>query len=213
MRASLLLVSWLAMAMAPAPSPVAPSALLQIYREPLRPGAEAAYDRLESDTARACVRLHCPHAYLALESLSGPKEVWWLNGYDSPADKKNVADAWAANTEALAVLGRNGKQKAALVGKTVESLARYRPDLSHGEPWTLGRGRFLVIWSGKGSPALAGTVYETDDRTRFVIVATGTRAEADDLAVKSKARVFAVRPSWSHPDQDWIAADPKLWSG
>ena len=137
--------------------------------------------------------------------------MWWFNGYDSDADRKQVADAWAASTEVLALLGRNGKRKAALVGKAVESLARYRPDLSEGEPWRLGRGRFLVIWSGAGTPALKGTAYETDDRTRFVIVSARTREDADALAAASKARLFEVRPSWSHADETWIAADPELW--
>jgi hypothetical protein len=198
---------------AAAAAPLAPPAILQIYREPLQPGAEAAYDRLESDTARECARLRCPHAYLALESLTGPREVWWFNGYDSAVDRKRVADAWKANTEALAVLGRNGTRKRPLVGKTTESLASFRPDPSSGATWALGRGRFLVIWSGTGAPALKGTVYETDDRTRFVVVPARTREEADTLAAPSKARVFAVRPSWSHPDETWIAADPEFWSG
>jgi hypothetical protein len=194
-----------------ATTPAGPPAILQVYREPLKPGVRAEYDRLETDTARQCARLGCPHPYLGLESLGGPKEVWWFNGYDSDADRKQVADAWAASTEVLALLGRNGKRKAALVGKPVESLARYRPDLSAGEPWRLGRGRFLVIWSGTGTPALNGTVYETDDRTRLVIVSARSRKEADVLAAGSRARVFAVRPSWSHADEAWIAADPELW--
>jgi hypothetical protein len=192
-------------------APVEPPAILQVYREPLKPGARAEYDRLETDTARQCAQLRCPHAYLALESRTGPEEIWWLNGYDSDADRKQVADAWAASTEVLALLGRNGKRKSALVGKAVESLARYRPDLSEGEPWRLGRGRFLVIWSGTGTPALRGTAYETDDRKRFVIVSAPTRHDADGLAAGSRARVFEVRPSWSHADEAWIAADPELW--
>ena len=212
MSLSLLLVSWMAV-IAAAPAPAPPPALLQIYREPINAGAETAYDRVESDIARACARLRCPHPYLALESLSGPREAWWLNGYDSPADRKKVAEAWAASTEALAAIGGNAKRKAALVGKATETIALYRPDLSHGEPWRLGHGRFVVIWSGTGTPALTGTVYETDDRTRYVLVPAGTRAEADGLAAKSRARVFAVRPSWSHPDEDWFASDPELWSG
>jgi hypothetical protein len=201
-------LAWAAMQ---ATTPAGPPAILQVYREPLKPGVRTEYDRLETDTARQCARLGCPHPYLGLESLGGAKEVWWFNGYDSEADRKRVADAWAASTEVLAVLGRNGKRKAALIGKPVESLARYRPDLSAGEPWRLGRGRFLVIWSGTGTPALEGTVYETDDHTRFVLVSVRTRAAADALAAGSKARVFTVRPSWSHADDTWIEADPELW--
>jgi hypothetical protein len=211
MMLSLLAASYLALAAMPVAASAEPPAILQVYREPLKAGVRAEYDRLESDTATQCAQLRCPHAYMGLESLTGPKEVWWLNGYDSDADRKRVADAWAASTEVLALLGRNAKKKAALVGKAVESLARFRADLSGGEPWRLGRGRFLVIWSGKGTPALEGTVYEADDRTRLVLVSARSRKEAEALAAASKARVFEVRPSWSHADETWIAADPALW--
>lgn len=211
MMLSLLAASYLALAATPVAAPAEPPAILQVHRESLKAGVRAEYDRLESDTARQCAQLRCPHAYLGLESLTGPKEVWWFNGYDSEADRKQVADAWAASTEVLALLSRNAKKKAALVGKAGESLARLRADLSGGEPWRLGRGRFLVIWSGTGTPALEGTVYETDDHTRFVLVSVRSRKEAEALAAASKARVFEVRPSWSHADEAWIASDPELW--
>jgi hypothetical protein len=211
MMLPLLAASYLARAAMQAAAPAEPPAILQVYREPLKSGVRAEYDRLESDTATRCAQLRCPHPYMGLESLTGPKEVWWLNGYDSDADRKQVADAWAASTEVLAVLGRNARKKAALVGTAVESLARFRADLSGGEPWRLGRGRFLVIWSGTGTPALEGTVYETDDHTRFVLVSARSRKEAEAVAAASRARVFEVRPSWSHADETWIASDPQLW--
>ena len=208
---ALLAASHLVLAAVSDVPPTGPPAILQVHRETLNPGTEAEYDRVESDTAQQCAQLHCPHAYLALESRTGPKEVWWLNGYASDAERRQVADAWAASTEILDRLGRNGKRKAALVGKGIGSMARYRPGLSAGAPWQLGTGRFLVIGSGRGKPGLRGTVYEADDGTRLVIVATRTRTEADTLAAASRARVFEVRPTWSHADEAWMAADPDLW--
>jgi hypothetical protein len=196
--------------------PPSPPAILQIYREPLEPGAEAEYDRIESDTARKCVQFQCPHAYLALESVTGPREVWWLNGYDSLEDKKQVAEAWAKNERLLAVLAANAKRKAALIGKPTETVARYRPDLSRPPNWVLGRGRFLVVTSTRATretDPVTGAVFEADDGTRLVIVSARTREEADTAAAAAGlgARVFAVRPSWSHPDQAWIAADSAFW--
>jgi len=211
MMAVLLAASHLALAALPDVPPAGPPAVLQVHTEPLKPGVRDDYDRLESDTAQKCAQLHCPHAYLALESLTGPKEVWWLNGYASDAERKEVAEAWAASTEILDVLGRNAKRKSVLIGKGIDSMARYRQDLSGGEPWQLGTGRFLVIWSGTGKPGLKGTAYETDGGTRLVIVTARTREEADTLAAASKARVFEVRPTWSHADEAWIAGDPDLW--
>jgi hypothetical protein len=187
-----------------------PANILQIFREPLKPGVEAEYDRIESDTARTCARLRCPHAYLALESLTGPKEVWWFNAYDSVADKERVADAWARHEMALAALGRNSRLKARLTEKAINIFANYRADLSAGPPWLMGRGRFLSITVTDRAAPMNGTVFETDDGTRFVIVAARTRKEAD-AAAGPNARVFAVRPSWSYPAEEWIAADPEFW--
>ncbi len=161
--------------------PPQPPRILQVVREPLRPGVEAEYDRIESEIARECARLRCPHPYLGLESLTGPKEVWWFNGYDSAADQKQVAEAWAKNKEALATLGRIGQRKARLTDKAIEVFAYYRRDLSIGK--------------------------------RFVIVPVRTRDEAAAAAARAgpETRVFAVRPSWSHPAEDWIASDPEFW--
>src|SRR5207248_6662710 len=118
---------------------------LQIYREPLKPGVEAEYDRIESETAQKCAELRCPHAYLGMESLTTPKEVWWFNAYDSVAEKNQVADAWVKNKAALTVLGKNSKRKARLTGKGINVFANYRQELSSGPAWLIGRGRFLVI--------------------------------------------------------------------
>jgi hypothetical protein len=194
-------------------SPAQPPAILQVVREPVNAGAEAEYDRIESDTARKCAELRCPHAYLGVESLTGPREVWWFNGYDSAADQEQVADAWARNKRALAILGRNSRLKARLTGRAIEAFASYRKDLSAGPPWLVGRGRFLVITMTRSAPRANGTVFETNDGTRFVIVPARTREEADAAAAAAGAgsRAFAVRPSWSHPGDDWIASDPEFW--
>ena len=75
--------------------PAQPPCLLQIHREVLNAGAEAAYDAIETDTARLCAALGCPHPYLALATVTGSPEVWFLNGFDSPAQQQHVVEAYA----------------------------------------------------------------------------------------------------------------------
>jgi hypothetical protein len=191
-----------------------PPRILQIFRERLKPRVEAEYDRIESDTARKCAELRCPHPYLGIESLTGPKEVWWFNAYDSVAEREQVAEAWAKSKVALIVLGRNSRRKARLTDKGTSVFASYRPDLSAGPPWLIGHGPFLVITVMRSAPRMNGTIFETGDGTRFVIVPARTREEADaTAAAREESRVFAVRPSWSHPAPGWIAGDPELWRG
>jgi hypothetical protein len=71
--------------------------------------------------------------------------VWWLNGYTSAAERKQVVDDYSRNTRLLAALKENSQRKASLTGKAAEIFANYRPDLTVSVSWILGHGRFLVI--------------------------------------------------------------------
>jgi hypothetical protein len=190
-----------------------PPHILQIYREPLKPGREAAYQANENDTARICAKLGCPHPYLGVETLTGPKEVWFFNGYDSPAEQQQVAADYVGNARLMAALGKNSKRKASLTGRGTEVSARYRQDLSRGAPWILGQDHFLVITVTKEDRPINGTVFEGPDGTRFIILSARTRDDADVAVALAGAGsiIFAVRPSWSHPATEWMAADPDFW--
>jgi hypothetical protein len=190
-----------------------PPRLLQIYREPLKPGSEAAYHAIEADTARIAATLGCPHPYLGAESLTGSKEVWWFNGYESPAEQKQVYDDYAKNTRLMAALQRNSHRKASLTLAPIEALASYRQDLSIGTPWLLGRGRFLVITVTQSDRRISGTVFVAPDGARFIVASAQTRPEADAARglAGSESNILAVRPSWSFPAKEWIAADSAFW--
>jgi hypothetical protein len=194
-------------------APARPPQILQIYREPLKPGSEAAYHAVEEDTARVAAALGCPHPYLGAESVTGAKEVWWFNGYESSAEQEQVHDDYSKNARLMAALQQNSKRKALLTLEPVEVIAHYRPDLTVGNLWILGRGRFLVIAMTKSDQRVAGTVFEAPDGTRFIVTSVQTREQAD--AAKAVAGpesvILAVRPSWSFPAKEWIAADSVFW--
>jgi hypothetical protein len=190
-----------------------PRQILQIYRDRLKPGSHAAYGEIERDIALACAELEFPHPYLAIEPLTGPGEVWFLNRWESEAEQKRVADDYAKNAPLVEALGEKGKRKASLILEPVEVFARCRRELNRGTPWDMGLGRFLVITVTKAEREVDGTVFETPDGTKFVVLAASTRKEADAKAAAagSEARVFAVRPYWSMPASEWVAADPDFW--
>ena len=100
--------------------------ILQIVREPLKPGSEAAYDAIERDQARISKAFGCPHPYLGAESLTGPKEVWWFNAYESEDDRQQVYDAYAKNARLLEALQKNSAAKTTLTLPAIEVFARYR---------------------------------------------------------------------------------------
>jgi hypothetical protein len=190
-----------------------PPPLLQIVREPLKPGSEAAFNAIEEERARISAALGCPHPYLGAESLTGPKEVWWFNGYRSATEQQQVYDAYAKNGPLMEALQRTAKPKAELTLQPIEVVASYRADASVGHPWLLGRGRYLVIAIARDSRRLPGTVFEGADGQRISVSSAATRQEADaaKAAGGSDANIFIVRPSWSFPANEWIAADPEFW--
>ncbi len=193
--------------------PAQPPNILQIAREPLKPGSEAEYSAIEEDTARVSLALGCPHPYLGAESLTGSKEVWWFNGYHSSAEQKQTYDDYARNTRLLEALRQNSQKKANLTLDAIEVFAHYRPDVSVGTPWILGHGRFLVIAVTRSDRRIPGTVFEASDGTRFIITSAQTRQEADAARTLAGAEsnIFAVRASWSFPADDWILTDSAFW--
>jgi hypothetical protein len=54
-------------------------------------------------------------------------------------------------------------------------------------------------------------VWAMADSTLYVLRPVRTRREADAVARQAKARVFAVRPNWSMPAPEWVAADAAFW--
>lgn len=193
--------------------PAQPPNILQIVREPLKPESEAEYSAIEEDSARASLTLGCPHPYLGVESLTGSKEVWWFNGYQTSAEQKQTYDDYAKNTRLLEALRQNSQKKANLTLDPIEVFAHYRPDLSVGTPWILGHGRFLVIAVTKSDRRIPGTVFEASDGTRFIITSARTRQDADAARALAgpESNIFAVRPLWSFPANEWIAADSQFW--
>jgi hypothetical protein len=147
-----------------------------------------------------------------MESLTGPKDIWWFNGFDSPEDQRQVGEAYRKNVPFSAALKNNSDRKAPVTGKVIEISAQFRPDLTRGILWILGYGRVLVIAVTKERPSGAGTVFQAADGTFFVFSPAPSKKEADRLATLiPNSRIVVVRPSFSFPAKDWIAADPRFW--
>jgi hypothetical protein len=186
---------------------------MYIYRDSLKHGVDSAYRAIEDDGAQICADLRCPNPYIAIESLSGPHEAWWINMFTSEADTTRVANIYATNRPLAEALGGVAKRKAALVGTPIQGFAVYRPDLSRGPAWSVRRARFMVVSVTRSHRPANASVWAMADSTLYVLQPVPTRREADALAEQSGARVFAVRPNWSMPAPEWVAADPEFWRG
>jgi len=170
-----------------------PPQILEIYRDYLKPEAVVANRRLENRAEHLCRTLDFRHSYLTIESVSGPKEMWYFNGFESQSEVEKLRQEYAQNTKLAAALAEIVQQKAVLKrAESTDEFAYYRSDLSRGEPWIIGRGRFLVILFFNGDPPLNGTVFEIKGSGRILVRTAHNSAEARALATSagSGANVF-----------------------
>jgi hypothetical protein len=187
---------------------------LLVVRERLRPGSEEAYDKNERQLATVCATLKCPHPYLALASVAGPKEVWWLNAFASEQERDGLGAAYARNQPLMAEMRPLGKRKEDFREALTSSMMTYQRDSSRGAVLRITGARFLVINTSADESAATGAVFEAAGGERIVIASANTRAAAEDLAGRSgsKTTLLAVQPQWSFPAEAWRDADPDFWN-
>ncbi len=184
-----------------------PPKILQVYRDFPKSENFLEYAKIEEDAARLCVEFHCPHPFLAMESLTGPKEVWFLNGFKSQADREKVVLDYANNFALKAALEQIAARKNGLIGEPIELFANFRPGMSRGLLWALGQSNFVVATLTLLSLKVEGTVYETEDGKRLIMKSAQSRGEAQKLAAASPdTQIFTVRPQWSMPGKSWAVA-------
>jgi hypothetical protein len=163
-----------------------PPPILEVYREFWKPGNSTANHKIEAEAAQICIELKSPHPYLGLESLTGPQEAWFLNGYASSTEQTQVGDDYQKNPALIRALKQILMRKKPLSSaEDVNVFAKYQQSLNRGAPWSLGQGRFLVITvtkrdlAAKSKPEIDGTAFEVDDGTLFIFSAARTRQEAE----------------------------------
>lgn len=187
---------------------------LSIVREQLRPGSDEAYNRNELKLAQVAATLQCPHPYLALASVTGPTEVWWLNAFTSAAERDAVGPAYARNEPLMAAMRPLGALKEQFRASITSMMTSYRPDLADGTALRVEGMRFFVVGTSHRKSGTVAAVFESPAGDLFVLAGASSRAIADDVAARfgPGAIVLAVQPQWSFPDKTWVEADRDFWS-
>ncbi len=118
---------------------------LMIFVESLKPGTDTDHAVNESGWPAAYARANSPYYYLALSSMTGPSEVWFVSPYDSYAAEakqmKTEGDDAALNAE----FDRLARADAQYLSDTQSFEAIARPDLSYGQFPDLGLARFFGV--------------------------------------------------------------------
>ena len=125
-------------------SQTAAPAVLQIYRDPVKPYKMGEYTRIENEAALACARASV-WPYLTVQSMTGPQEVWFLSGFDSYAALEHSAEPFLRNAPLNAELNRLAEFKASLVNDPRGIYANYRDDLSGNAALIPPGTRFFTV--------------------------------------------------------------------
>jgi hypothetical protein len=114
----------------------------------------------------------------------------------------------------MAKLTELGKRKEGYRETLSTTPTEYRPNLSGGVILRIAGARFFVMTIVRDERDVAGAVFESSDRERFVVAPAITHAAAVRLAAQAGpgSMILAVQPQWSFPAEAWIAADPAFWS-
>ena len=108
----------------------APPPVLRIYVEHVKPGKSAAHEKSEAAFVRTMKKVNYPAHYLALSSMAGASEAWFMEEHSSFAEVEKsdqFGDAPGVKTEM--------DQASTLDGDALTSMRSligvYRPDLSY----------------------------------------------------------------------------------
>lgn len=129
----------------PATAEGAPPALLQIQREEVRPGKDAAHAVNEAAWAAAYAKAESPVHWLGMTTVSGPSEAWFLTGHESFAALEKSDTSTEANAALSGERDRLASVDGDLLGRTSTIIARYRPLLSYQAEVKLPNMRYMTV--------------------------------------------------------------------
>lgn len=180
--------SLLALALATAVSPCAqaqaaapnPYSVLFITRESVKPGKGDAHDKLESQWAQSLAAARTPYGALAIRSLTGPRETWFVSGFPSYAEYVRTGKAHDSNPALTAVATRLDPQEGDLVSDARGMVLRMREDLSYGGPVNMPQMRLFSVTRISVRP---GHLAEFEEVRKLVRQAHETARVADHHTV------------------------------
>src|SRR2546421_84337 len=143
------------------PAPAPPSLLLLVHQE-FPYGKANARNKLEAAIARACNRLEVPNSWIALQSLTGVREVLSFDPFDSFEQLEQSFDGWKQIYAAHPDLARMQEEIDALLTSERTIVAVRRDDLGyHSDSIDLSETRFMRVAEVRLAPGRENEFVET----------------------------------------------------
>jgi hypothetical protein len=112
-------------------APTPPPKMIQIYREEMKSGKAGAHQRTEAAFVRTAAKFNGTSHYVALTTLTGPEEAWFITRYDSYAEFGKDQAFEDAHPAMRAELNADDEADGALRNSSRSIFATYRADLSY----------------------------------------------------------------------------------
>ncbi len=122
-----------------------PSKVLRVEREVVKPGKSIAHTKWETAWSRALEAAKYSDHVLALTSMTGPSEVWFVSGYASLADMQKANEASGANAAATAGSDKYLPAESEYLQDGRSMILTFREDLSYSTGRPLSEVRFMSV--------------------------------------------------------------------
>lgn len=119
--------------------------MLTIIRESVKVGRGADHARHEAGWPAAYEKAKSPYYYLAITSMTGPSEAWYLAPFDSHAAIAESMKMEDKDPVLSVELARLGEKDAEYLEGWRAVQTRARPDLSFGQYPNLAKARFFQV--------------------------------------------------------------------
>ena len=137
-----------------------PPRYMQIFREEVKMGRGGAHVLTESAWPRAFARAKIPNSYVALTTLFGPNEAWFVEGHASVAELEAANKAIETTPGLSAELDRLSQADAANVASSRAILVRNVPELSNGPDINPAQMRIWEITIFRVRPGKEGNFFQ-----------------------------------------------------
>jgi hypothetical protein len=123
--------------------PTAQPNLITIVREEVKPGRAAEHAKIEAGWPAAYEKAKSTAYYLALVSMTGAPEAWYITPYESHTQIGDIMKREDADSVLSAELARLSRADSEVLNGTRVMQAAARKDLSFGTYPDIGRQRFF----------------------------------------------------------------------
>jgi hypothetical protein len=159
-----------------------PPAMIQIYREEVKPGKTSLHVKTEAAFLRDFKAAKLGPNYTALTTITGPDEAWFVARYDSYASfGKDLAASNASSGRAA--MDKDLVADGELLSRSSSIVARYRADLSYRPGVSIPLTRFFNVAIVRIRP---GHITDYEDARKIV------KAAHEKAALKFNYSVYQV---------------------